>query len=301
VKKPNAIRDFILEQVILGNLRAGDEIDSESIKKKLEDHRKKKEYPGTMSYRGALDDLAGLRIIEVAAGSKTTIRNPDNPAGNLRYEAIARFFSETLAVAALTSKTGEKMENRAQISPLWRLHDQMTSIATGSGEELKGVDDETRGVEFVLADFQFHREICKLSGTAFMLPVVSSLFWTFIIAKPNGTPGHHTAPDTMEDVCREHRFLLEFIEIGEVSNASPAMVFHLGEAIERINYASNLRVQDVEREIKTAYEDVFNFKSIDRSQVREYLKKKPVISHVQQGKSQNLLDRAESLGIDNRW
>ncbi len=213
VSAPQAIVDFITENIRNGRFKAGEKLPSErKLMKELE--------TGRLALREAMARLTALGIVHVHHGKGAFVRETVKPS------ALADVLLP-MTVAGDTDKLTDLLEARTLIE------EGMAARASevGSEEEVKhleailkaGMDHTEDPGALADMDFAFHREIGRIAGNSFLCSLHDAMAEHVRTFLEQYTTEHKDGAE----VVKRHRKILRAIKKGDAEAARTAAREHI--------------------------------------------------------------------------
>ncbi len=190
------IREFVIDAIMSGELRAGDRIVARSLAERLG--------VSQAPVREAIRDLVLLGFLDTEPFKGTSVRS-------FSKRELQEVYTVRAALESLAARLAATRMTEEDARTLQRTLDRMIQAAQEQDEE-----------EMVRLDNEFHETILQVSGNKLLYQVWQTVqfgYWTIVTARASSYD--------LEELARRHESLLEALKSGEPQTAMNAMHCHI--------------------------------------------------------------------------
>jgi len=190
------IREFVIDAIMSGELRAGDRVVAKALAKRLG--------VSQAPVREAIRDLVLLGFLDTEPFKGTSVRS-------FTEKELQEVYTVRAALESLAARLAATRMTEEDVRSLQDTLDRMIQAAQEQDEE-----------EMVRLDNEFHETILQVSGNKLLHQVWQTVqfgYWTIVTAR--------VSTYDLEELARRHESLLEALKSGEPQRAMAAMQCHI--------------------------------------------------------------------------
>ena len=190
------IREFVIDAIMSGELRAGDRVVAKALAERLG--------VSQAPVREAIRDLVLLGFLDTEPFKGTSVRS-------FTEKELQEVYTVRAALESLAARLAATRMTEEDVRSLQSTLDRMIQAAQEQDEE-----------EMVRLDNEFHETILQVSDNKLLHQVWQTVqfgYWTIVTAR--------ASTYDLEELARRHESLLEALKSGEPQRAMAAMQCHI--------------------------------------------------------------------------